>query len=84
MLSCSRVYVAAFAPPAGVSVNDLSKGQPALLWVKTLRVDKTGYLTLPPSTVAKYFAQDLPEREIKVLAATQVPTFSGIRRDRSD
>ena len=72
------VYVAAFAPPPGASVNDLSAGQPAPPWVSTLQVDSAGYLTLPESSVAKYFAQDLSPTEIQVLAATQGPTFAGM------
>jgi pimeloyl-ACP methyl ester carboxylesterase len=76
------VYVAAFAPPLGASVNDLSKGQPSPPWVKTLVADSAGYLTLPESSVARYFAQDLSPTEIKVLAATQGPTFAGMLDDK--
>lgn len=72
------VYVAAFAPPKGVSINDLGKGQPAPPWLSALQPDSAGYLRLSNEAVAKYFAQDLPAAEISVIAATQGPTFSGV------
>jgi pimeloyl-ACP methyl ester carboxylesterase len=76
------VYVAAFAPPQGLSVNDLFKDQPSPPWAASLVADSAGYVTLPDETVAKYFAQDLTPAEIKVLAATQGPTFAGMLDDK--
>jgi pimeloyl-ACP methyl ester carboxylesterase len=67
------VYVAAFAPDTGESVNDLGKGKPAPGWVAGVRVDEGGFATLTSATVATYFAQDLPAVEIKVIAAKQGP-----------
>jgi pimeloyl-ACP methyl ester carboxylesterase len=67
------VYVAAFAPDAGQSVNDLLKLGPVPAWATSLRKDSAGFLTLPPAIVAKDFAQDLPAAEAKVMAATQGP-----------
>lgn len=69
------IYVAAFAPPKGMSVNDLGTGQPPPPWAATLQPDSGGYLRLSAEGVAKYFAQDLPAGEIAVIAATQGPTF---------
>lgn len=67
------VYVAAFAPDKGESVNDLLKAGPPPPWASQLRRDSAGFLTLPPEVVAKDFAQDLPAAETKLMAATQGP-----------
>lgn len=72
------VYVAAFAPPPGVSVNDLGKGQPPLPWLGSVVPDSAGNLKLSAEGVAKYFAQDLPADEITAVTAAQLPTFSGL------
>lgn len=72
------VYVAAFAPPPGLSVNDLSKGQPPLPWLGSVVPDSAGNLKLSAEGVAKYFAQDLPADEIAAVTAAQLPTFSGL------
>jgi len=72
------VYVAAFAPPKGMSVNDLGAGQPPPPWAAALQPDSGGYLRLSAEGVAKYFAQDLSAGEISVVAATQGPAFSKI------
>jgi pimeloyl-ACP methyl ester carboxylesterase len=67
------VYVAAFAPDAGQSVNDLLKQGPAPAWAARLIKDSGGFLTLPADVVANDFAQDLPAAEAKLIAATQGP-----------
>jgi pimeloyl-ACP methyl ester carboxylesterase len=67
------VYVAAFAPDAGKSVNDILKQGPAPAWGASLRRDSAGFLTLPPDVIAKDFAQDLPVADAKLMAATQGP-----------
>ena len=72
------VYVAAFAPPKGVSINDLGKGQPPAPWLAQLQPDSAGYLRLNDDAVGKYFAQDLSAEDIRITAATQGPAFSGI------
>jgi pimeloyl-ACP methyl ester carboxylesterase len=72
------VYVAAFAPPPGKSVNDLSAGQPPLPWLADVRPDSAGYLRLTDDGIRKYFAQDLSANDIAVLAATQGPTAAGV------
>jgi pimeloyl-ACP methyl ester carboxylesterase len=67
------VYVAAFVPDAGESINDLGKGQPAPPWVKQLVVDRGGFASLPAEVVAKDFAQDLSAADARLLAAKQGP-----------
>jgi pimeloyl-ACP methyl ester carboxylesterase len=76
------VYVAAFAPPKGESVNGLGKGQPAPPWSGSITADSGGYLSLTPEGMAKFFAQDLPAKETAIVAATQGPTFSGAFDDK--
>jgi pimeloyl-ACP methyl ester carboxylesterase len=72
------VYVAAFALPKGQSVNGAAAGAPPLPWLKALVPDAKGFVRLNTEAVGKYFAQDLPAKEIAVLAATQGPTFGGV------
>jgi pimeloyl-ACP methyl ester carboxylesterase len=67
------VYVAAFAPDAGQSVNDMIKPFPPAPWVGALHVDSGGFLTLPQATVLSEFAQDLPASEAKLVSAVQGP-----------
>lgn len=67
------VYVAAFVPDAGESVNDLGKGHPAPPWVKKLVVDRGGFASLPADVVANDFAQDPPAADTRLLAAKQGP-----------
>jgi pimeloyl-ACP methyl ester carboxylesterase len=67
------VYVAAFAPDQGESINSLGKGAPPPPWASTLRVDSAGYGWLPEATVIESFAQDLPLAERKLVASKQAP-----------
>jgi pimeloyl-ACP methyl ester carboxylesterase len=67
------VYVAAFAPDSGESINDLGKGAPPPPWVKQLVVDNGGFAWLPANTIATDFAQDLPAAERRLLATKQGP-----------
>jgi pimeloyl-ACP methyl ester carboxylesterase len=69
----SLVYVAAFGPDAGESINDLGRGQPTPAWASSLRVDEGGFAWLPLSTVLHDFAPDLPEPEASLLAVKQGP-----------
>jgi pimeloyl-ACP methyl ester carboxylesterase len=66
------VFVDAFGLDDGETVNTLFKGNPPA-WMQTLQVDSGGFAWMPPETVAKDFAQDLPAAEVKVLAAKQAP-----------
>jgi len=64
------VYVAAFAPDAGESVNQLGAGGPPPEWAKTMTVEE-GYAALSPQAVASEFAQDLTPAEQKLLTVKQ-------------
>jgi pimeloyl-ACP methyl ester carboxylesterase len=67
------VYVAAFAPDAGQSVNDTQKDYPVPGWVPLVVADSGGFLSLPEDAVLSFFAQDLSVAKGKLLAATQGP-----------
>jgi pimeloyl-ACP methyl ester carboxylesterase len=67
------VYIAALAPDAGMSANDLGKGAPLLPWQKAVVVSGDGFMTIPEKTVESEFAQDLPKSQARILAATQGP-----------
>lgn len=64
------VYIAAFTPDVGNSVNDLGKGAAPLPWQKTVLTSSDGFLTLPPQSIAENFAQDLPRSQAMIVAAT--------------
>jgi len=68
------VYVAAFAPDPGQSVNDLGNGAPPTPGLKEVVADAAGFLKITPKGIEEDFAQDLPRSEAAVLAATQGPT----------
>lgn len=70
------VYVSAFAPGDGQSVNDILKPFPKPVWNSTIQVDSGGYLTLPEETVATYLAPDVPKAAIDIITATQGPLFA--------
>lgn len=72
------VYVAAFALPPRVSINEVTAGQPPLPWFGELQRDAGGYLSLSDTGIRKYFAQDLSPEDAAVVAATQGPTFGGL------
>jgi pimeloyl-ACP methyl ester carboxylesterase len=67
------VYVAAFAPDAQQSINDLLATVPPPAWQKTLVVDREGFATLRTDDVMKNFAQDLPAAQQKLIAVKQSP-----------
>jgi pimeloyl-ACP methyl ester carboxylesterase len=67
------VYVAALAPAAGQSCADLMKDYPPSPGLQKAKADAFGFVSLPPEDVAQDFAQDLPESETAVMAATQGP-----------
>jgi pimeloyl-ACP methyl ester carboxylesterase len=66
------VYVAAFAPDKGESINDLLAGAPPAAWTSSLTLDGSGRLTMAPESFTQYFAPDLPRAVSGVLAAGQV------------
>ena len=67
------VYVAAYALDAGESVLSVSKSGPAAPLNAELRPDDAGFLKVTDKGINEDFAQDLPEKERQVLAATQIP-----------
>jgi pimeloyl-ACP methyl ester carboxylesterase len=70
------VYIAAFAPAEGQSVNDMAKPFPAPPLNNEVRPDAQGFLTVTPKGVREDFAQDLPPAEQDLLTATQGQTNS--------
>lgn len=67
------VYVSAFAPDSGQSVDDLTRDQPLPPGSASISADSQGWLSLSPQGVAQDFAQDVPEAQARVMAATQGP-----------
>jgi pimeloyl-ACP methyl ester carboxylesterase len=72
------VFVAAFAPDAGVPVGALGKDFPQPPGLAELRPDADGYLTLTSKGVFDNFAPDLPLAERKVVLATQGATNGAV------
>ncbi|CAN7499193.1 alpha/beta fold hydrolase [Neorhizobium sp. LjRoot104] len=72
------VYVAAFAPSPGQSVNAIVGAAPQPPeWSKEIHADAKGALTWSAKGMARYFAPDIPAGEAALLAATQAPLFAG-------
>ncbi len=76
------VYVAAFAPDSGQSINDLIAGFPQPPYIGTLIKDESGYLYLAPEALTQYFAPDLPPATQKLMIATQSPWFYNCLADK--
>lgn len=76
------VYVSAFAPGDGQSINDLTSPFPKPAWENGLVVNSSGYLTLSTDTYLNSFAPDLPKDAATVLAATQGPLFAHCLDDK--
>ncbi|ACC74899.1 alpha/beta hydrolase [Paraburkholderia phymatum] len=76
------VYVAAFAPDSGQSINDMLKGKPAPAWASELQKDSGNFLTLSSKAIDDDFAQDLSPAQKRVVAATQGPWFAGATDDK--
>lgn len=76
------VYVAAFAPSKGESVNDVLKGYPEPQWYGSVKVDSGGFLSLLPEAVSTFFAQDLSAEQTGIIAATQGPILPGAFGDK--
>lgn len=72
----SLVYVAAFAPDKGESVETASSRYPKLESLKTFVKDPDGYLTVSDEGIKRYFAADLSAEEKALVAATQGPFHS--------
>jgi pimeloyl-ACP methyl ester carboxylesterase len=72
------VYVAAFAPNAGQAVGELGKEFPPAPGGAEVRPDAGGFLMMTRKGIEEDFAQDLPNDERKILAATQGPTNGAV------
>jgi pimeloyl-ACP methyl ester carboxylesterase len=70
------VYVAAFAPDAGQSINDLSAPYPKAPGLDKVVQLSDGFAMLSPDGIENYFAPDLSKDEKALLVATQ-PHTSG-------
>jgi len=70
------VYVAAFAPSEGSSVNETAKGYPAPSGFSHVQADKNGFLTLTLEGVQEHLAQDVAPEQTKIIFATQHPTHA--------
>ena len=72
------VYVAAFAPGEGESINSVGKPYPPAPLGSELRPDVQGFLTATPKGIAEDMAQDLSASEQRVLTATQGQTSASV------
>lgn len=70
------VYVAAFAPDKGESVQSLSAGGPPTPGLQAVRPDAKGYLSIDPAEFPKVFTGDLPAAEAQSALAHQIPINS--------
>ena len=72
------VYVAAFAPGEGESINSVTKPYPPAPLGSELRPDAQGFLTATRKGIAEDMAQDLPDGEQQILTATQGQTAAAV------
>ncbi len=72
------VYVAAFAPREGESINSVSKPYPPAPLGGELRLDAQGFLTATRKGIAEDMAQDLPDMEQQIPNATQGQTAAAV------
>jgi len=69
----SLVYVAAYAPDKGQSLEDVTSKYPQLESRKEYMKDDDGFLRISDQGIKKYFAADLDPESKAVVAATQGP-----------
>lgn len=69
----SLVYVAAFAPSVGESINDMTQGYPKASGLDHVIVDKEGFVTMSAEGISKHFAQDVPSAKQRLMTAVQGP-----------
>jgi pimeloyl-ACP methyl ester carboxylesterase len=67
------VYVAAWVPDEGQTMEDLAKPYPPSPAGPEFRQDGAGFLTLSPRGMDQHFVPDLPPGERKLVYATQGP-----------
>jgi pimeloyl-ACP methyl ester carboxylesterase len=70
----SLVYVSAFAPDKGETLNALLAGGEPSEGVKAIRPNEQGGLILDPASFPALFAGDLPKEEAEAMAANQLPS----------
>jgi pimeloyl-ACP methyl ester carboxylesterase len=71
------VYIAAFAPDDGEVIGTLLAQYPSKIGAAIVP-DAAGFLYLDRAKFADAFAADVPEKERRVMAASQKPFFGGI------
>lgn len=72
------VYVAAFAPDAGQSIVEISKGFPKPIGLDKVVPQQDGFLLLSAEGVATGFAQDLSKEEQALITSVQPQTHGSI------
>jgi pimeloyl-ACP methyl ester carboxylesterase len=73
------VFASAFAPEEGETIEELNARFPLPPGLAHLQVDSLGFVWLDPAAFPANFAQDIPVREARVLAAVQKPIAGGLR-----
>ncbi|NLS18833.1 alpha/beta hydrolase [Rhizobium sp. P40RR-XXII] len=76
------VFVAAFAPDVGQSTGDQVAAHPAPPGLGEVSSDRSGSYMMSVSGWINAVAQDLPEQDARVLAATQPPLGAGTFSDK--
>ena len=77
------VYVAAFAPAAGQSVEDLFADYPPPEWFGAVSSDSGGFLKISAAGISEYFAPDLSDEEKGIVAAVQTPFAAAANGERT-
>lgn len=72
------VYAAAYALDEGEALGALNAGFPATGILEALTFDNQGNATVDPESYVELFAPDVPERQARVLVATQTPISGAI------
>ncbi len=67
------VYVSAFAPSVGQSINDLFADYPQPEWFGAVSADSGGFLKISMQGIGEYFAQDLSDDEKAIVTTVQTP-----------
>jgi len=76
------VYVSAFAPSVGQSINDLFADYPQPEWFGAVSADSGGFLKISNEGIGKYFAQDLSDDEKSLVATVQTPFALSANADK--
>lgn len=76
------VYVSAFAPSQGQSINDLFAPYPQPEWFGSVSADAAQNLTLSREGVAEFFAPDLDSSEIDSVTSAQIPFALSANADK--